>query len=88
VLAVLSCPCRGTMAPSTHQVRTPHGAKAAEVYGIVGYLLSLMTFGPPARPRLPAAACAAGARVCPPGRCAAATCASAAAAAPAHGGSV
>ena len=30
------------------QERTPHGAKAAEVYGIVGYLLSLMTFG--ARP--------------------------------------
>jgi len=27
------------------QVRTPHGAKAAEVYGIVGYLLSLVTFG-------------------------------------------
>jgi len=23
----------------------PHGAKAAEVYGIVGYLLSLMIFG-------------------------------------------
>jgi hypothetical protein len=34
------------------QERTPHGAKAAEVYGIVGYLLSLMTFGaPPALPR-------------------------------------
>jgi len=27
------------------QEGTPHGAKAAEVYGIVGYLLSLMTFG-------------------------------------------
>jgi len=27
------------------QLRTPHGAKAAEVYGIVGYLLSLVTFG-------------------------------------------
>ena len=25
-------------------LRTPHGAKASEVYGIVGYLLSLITF--------------------------------------------
>ena len=30
---------------SPKQVRTPHGAKAAEVYGIVGYLLSLIFFG-------------------------------------------
>jgi len=34
------------MATAPKQVRTPHGAKAAEVYGIVGYLLSLMIFGP------------------------------------------
>jgi len=28
------------------QMGIPHGAKAAEVYGIVGYLLSLIAFGP------------------------------------------
>mmetsp|Transcript_2444 Transcript_2444/g.3934 ORF Transcript_2444/g.3934 Transcript_2444/m.3934 type:complete len:141 (+) Transcript_2444:854-1276(+) len=27
-----------------HQIGLPHGAKAAEVYGIVGYLFSLMFF--------------------------------------------
>ena len=34
---------------------TPHGAKAAEVYGIVGYLLSLISFGPAPNQYSPAA---------------------------------
>ena len=47
---------------------TPHGAKAAEVYGIVGYLLSLISFGPAPNsiPRLRSRGCLAATR---PGSC-------------------